>query len=130
MLAVVILQWMLSTVHVSLGFTVRIRLHLLHHHHCTTSSHFVPLQRLVFGFIYNRDEPGGPAAYFSNISIPSNVAKVFIHTLNVSSIGPIGYPPWSSPSTLMARPDRCWRWRGRLEVGDMDARYGSPNFKR
>jgi len=63
MLAVVILQWTLSTVHVSLGFT-----------------------RLIYGFIYNRDEPGGPAAYFSNISIPGNVAKVFIHTLN-SAVG-------------------------------------------
>jgi len=61
MLAVVIFQWLLSTVHVSLGFT-----------------------RLVYGFIYERDEPGGPAAYFSNISIPGNVAKVFIHTLNTA----------------------------------------------
>ncbi|KAF9642559.1 hypothetical protein BDM02DRAFT_2050570 [Thelephora ganbajun] len=61
MLAVVIFQWMLSTVHVSLGFT-----------------------RLIYGFIYYRNGDGGPAAYFSNISIPGNVAKVFIHTLNTA----------------------------------------------
>jgi hypothetical protein len=61
MLAVVVFQWMISTIHVSLGFT-----------------------RLIYGFIYNRDEPGGPAAYFSNISIPGNVAKVFFHTLNTA----------------------------------------------
>lgn len=58
---------------------------------------FLPTQRLVYGFIYNRDKPGGPAAYFSDISIPGNVAKVFIHTLNVSLLGPIGRPP-SRPS--------------------------------
>ena len=43
----------------------------------------VSVQRLIYGFIYSRDQPGGPAAYFSDISIPGNVAKVFIHTLNV-----------------------------------------------
>lgn len=63
MLAVVTLQWLISTVHVSLGFT-----------------------RLVYAFIYYRDEPGGPEGYLTNISIPSNVAKVFIHTLN-SAVG-------------------------------------------
>lgn len=63
MLAVVSLQWMISTVHVSLGFT-----------------------RLVYAFIYYRDKPGGPEGYLTNISIPSNVAKVFLHTLN-SAVG-------------------------------------------
>ncbi|PBK74069.1 hypothetical protein ARMSODRAFT_951628 [Armillaria solidipes] len=48
-----------STVHVSLGFS-----------------------RLVEGFIYLRDQPGGPGAFFSNVSIPANVAKVCIHTIN------------------------------------------------
>lgn len=51
-------------------------------------SSLVSPQRLIYGFIYERDQPGGPAAYFSNISIPGNVAKVFIHTLNVRE------PPW------------------------------------
>ena len=55
-------------------------------------SSLLPAQRLVYGFIYDRDKPGGPAAYFSNISLPGNVAKVFIHTLNVSCLGPIGFP--------------------------------------
>ena len=90
MLAVVICQWMLSTVHVSLGFTVRIcslRLTPLQHESSIDST-----QRLIYGFIYERDQPGGPAAYFSDISIPGNVAKVFIHTLNVSPIGPIARP--------------------------------------
>lgn len=48
-----------STVHVSLGF-----------------------YRLVEGFIYRRDLPGGPGAFFSDVSIPANVAKVCIHTIN------------------------------------------------
>lgn len=90
MLAVVIFQWMISTVHVSLGFTVRIcSFHLspLQHESSPLSK-----QRLIYGFIYDRNQPGGPAAYFSNISIPGNVAKVFLHTLNVSLPGPIGRP--------------------------------------
>lgn len=52
-------------------------------------SSLVSIQRLIYGFIYLRDQPGGPAAYFSDISIPGNVAKVFLHTLNVSFLGPI-----------------------------------------
>ncbi len=48
-----------STVHVSLGFA-----------------------RLIWGFIDYRDEPGGPAAFFSDVSQPPNVAKVIIHTIN------------------------------------------------
>ncbi len=48
-----------STVHVSLGFA-----------------------RLVWGFIDHRDDPGGPAAFFSDVSQPPNVAKVIIHTVN------------------------------------------------
>ena len=85
MLAVVIIQWMISTVHVSLGFTVRIHSRLLSPLHHESS--LLPTQRLIYGFIYNRDAPGGPAAYFSDISIPGNVAKVFLHTLNVRFLG-------------------------------------------
>ncbi|KIY63296.1 hypothetical protein CYLTODRAFT_403470 [Cylindrobasidium torrendii FP15055 ss-10] len=54
-----ILMFCFSTIHVSLGF-----------------------ERLLQGFIYLRDQPGGPAAFFSNVSIPANVAKVTIHTVN------------------------------------------------
>lgn len=49
-----------STAHVSLGF-----------------------QRLIEGFIVLRDERGGPGAFFSDVSIPANVVKVGIHTVNV-----------------------------------------------
>lgn len=63
MLSVVIFQWSISTIHVSLGFT-----------------------RLIYAFIYYRDKPGGPEGYLTNISIPGNVAKVFLHTLN-SAVG-------------------------------------------
>ena len=49
-----------STAHVSLGF-----------------------QRLIEGFIVLRNQPGGPAAFFSDVSIPANVVKVGIHTVNV-----------------------------------------------
>jgi hypothetical protein len=58
-LVVAILMFLFSTIHVSLGFT-----------------------RLVEGFIYLRDEEGGPGAFFSDVSIPANVAKVIIHTVN------------------------------------------------
>jgi hypothetical protein len=58
-LSMAIIMFLFSTVHVSLGF-----------------------QRLIFGFIYLRNQPGGPAAFFSNVSIPANVAKVCIHTIN------------------------------------------------
>ncbi|KAJ8077348.1 hypothetical protein PM082_001778 [Marasmius tenuissimus] len=57
--AVACTMFVLSTSHVSLGF-----------------------QRLVEGFITRRDRPGGPAAFFSNVSIPANVVKVTIHTAN------------------------------------------------
>ncbi|TBU26036.1 hypothetical protein BD311DRAFT_779859 [Dichomitus squalens] len=53
------LMFCFSTVHVSLGFA-----------------------RLVWGFIDYRDDPGGPAAFFSDVSQPPNVAKVIIHTVN------------------------------------------------
>ena len=60
-----------STAHVSLGF-----------------------QRLIEGFISLRDRPGGPAAFFSDVSIPANVVKVGIHTVNVSScLGYCGFVP-------------------------------------
>lgn len=54
-----IAMFLFSTVHCSLGF-----------------------YRLIEGFIYLRDQPGGPAAFFSDVSIPANVAKVIIHTIN------------------------------------------------
>ena len=56
-----IFMFLFSTIHVSLGF-----------------------QRLIEGFIVLRNQPGGPAAFFSDVSIPANVAKVCIHTINVS----------------------------------------------
>jgi len=39
-------------------------------------------QRLIEGFISLREAPGGPAAFFSDISIPANVVKVGLHTVN------------------------------------------------
>ncbi|CDO70150.1 hypothetical protein BN946_scf185009.g1 [Trametes cinnabarina] len=54
------LMFAFSTAHVSLGF-----------------------QRLIEGFIVLRDQPGGPGAFFSDVSIPANVVKVGIHTVNV-----------------------------------------------
>jgi hypothetical protein len=58
-----ILMFLFSTTHVSLGF-----------------------QRLIEGFVVLRNQPGGPAAFFSDVSIPANVAKVCIHTINVSHL--------------------------------------------
>lgn len=58
-MAVAIFMFLFSTIHVSLGFA-----------------------RLVEGFIYLRDVEGGPATFFSDVSIPANVAKVIIHTVN------------------------------------------------
>ncbi|KAF5355569.1 hypothetical protein D9758_006347 [Tetrapyrgos nigripes] len=65
------LMFLFSTIHVSLGFA-----------------------RLIEGFIVRRDRPGGPAAFFSDVSIPANVAKVWrcYHVWGQSwpiSIGPI-----------------------------------------
>ena len=56
---VAVLMFLFSTVHVSLGF-----------------------YRLIRGFIDLRDQPGGPGAYFSDVSTPPNVAKVTIHSVN------------------------------------------------
>jgi len=53
-----ILMFLLSTVHVSLGF-----------------------QRLIEAFIVLRGREE-PATFFSDVSIPANVAKVTIHTVN------------------------------------------------
>ena len=53
------LMFAFSTVHVSLGFA-----------------------RLIWGFIDYRDKPGGPAAFFSDVSQPPNVAKIIVHTIN------------------------------------------------
>lgn len=62
LVAIAIAMFVMSTVHVSLGF-----------------------QRLIEGFIHLRDAPGGPAAFFSDVSIPANVVKVGLHTVNVSA---------------------------------------------
>ncbi|KAI0074050.1 hypothetical protein K474DRAFT_1568913, partial [Panus rudis PR-1116 ss-1] len=59
LVSVAIAMFTFSTAHVSLGF-----------------------QRLIEGFITRRDRPGGPAAFFSDVSIPGNVVKVGIHTVN------------------------------------------------
>ncbi|RPD59167.1 hypothetical protein L226DRAFT_510298 [Lentinus tigrinus ALCF2SS1-7] len=56
---IAVLMFCFSTVHVSLG-----------------------LARLIWGFIDHRDDPGGPQAFFSDVSQPPNVAKVIIHTIN------------------------------------------------
>ncbi|OSX62671.1 hypothetical protein POSPLADRAFT_1122355, partial [Postia placenta MAD-698-R-SB12] len=58
LVTVALLMVVLSTSHVSLGF-----------------------YRLLKGFILLRDQPGGPAAYFSDISRPENVAKITIQGL-------------------------------------------------
>ncbi|KAI0645766.1 hypothetical protein C8Q79DRAFT_715227 [Trametes meyenii] len=59
LLGIAIIMFAFSTAHVSLGF-----------------------QRLIEGFIHLRDQPGGPGAFFSDVSIPANVVKVGIHTVN------------------------------------------------
>jgi len=59
LVAIAIAMFAMSTTHVSLGF-----------------------QRLIEGFIKLRDAPGGPAAFFSDVSIPANVVKVGLHTVN------------------------------------------------
>ena len=56
---VAVFMFCFSTIHVSLGFC-----------------------RLIWGFIELRDQPGGPGAYFSDVSTPPNVAKVTIHSVN------------------------------------------------
>ena len=61
LVAVAFTMFAFSTAHVSLGF-----------------------QRLIEGFISLRNQPGGPGAFFSDVSIPANVVKVGIHTVNVS----------------------------------------------
>jgi len=58
-MATAICMFLFSTTHVSLGF-----------------------QRLIEGFVVLRNQPGGPAAFFSDVSIPANVAKICIHTIN------------------------------------------------
>ncbi|KAI0713462.1 hypothetical protein C8Q76DRAFT_675570 [Earliella scabrosa] len=74
---VAVLMFCFSTIHVSLGFA-----------------------RLIWGFIEHRDAPGGPAAFFSDVSQPPNVAKVTIHTVN--TILGDGIVVW-----------RCWHVWGR-----------------
>ncbi|KAI0087735.1 hypothetical protein BDY19DRAFT_219876 [Irpex rosettiformis] len=59
LLAVALIMFFFSSAHVTLGF-----------------------QRLIEGFIHRREWPGGPDAFFSDVSIPANVVKVGIHTVN------------------------------------------------
>ncbi|KAI0789589.1 hypothetical protein C8Q75DRAFT_142547 [Abortiporus biennis] len=59
LVTIAISMFAFSTAHVSLGF-----------------------QRLIEGFITLRNAPGGPAAFFSDVSKPGNVVKVGIHTVN------------------------------------------------
>lgn len=59
LVGIAVIMFSFSTAHVSLGF-----------------------QRLIEGFIVLRDRPGGPGAFFSDVSIPANVVKVGIHTVN------------------------------------------------
>ncbi|KAI0789580.1 hypothetical protein C8Q75DRAFT_764113 [Abortiporus biennis] len=59
LVSIAIAMFTFSSVHVSLGF-----------------------QRLIEGFITRRNQTGGPAAFFSDVSIPGNVVKVGIHTVN------------------------------------------------
>ncbi|KAI0708198.1 hypothetical protein C8T65DRAFT_708585 [Cerioporus squamosus] len=78
---VAVLMFCFSTIHVSLGF-----------------------YRLIRGFIDLRDLPGGPGAYFSDVSTPPNVAKVTIHSVN--SILGDSIVVW-----------RCWHvWGGNWRV--------------
>ncbi|KAI0737616.1 hypothetical protein C8Q80DRAFT_315009 [Daedaleopsis nitida] len=78
---VAVLMFCFSTIHVSLGFC-----------------------RLIWGFIDLRDIPGGPGAYFSDVSTPPNVAKVTIHSVN--SILGDSIVVW-----------RCWHvWGGNWRV--------------
>ncbi|RPD53973.1 hypothetical protein L227DRAFT_512399 [Lentinus tigrinus ALCF2SS1-6] len=78
---VAVLMFCFSTTHVSLGF-----------------------YRLIRGFIDLRDQPGGPGAYFSDVSTPPNVAKVTIHSIN--SILGDSIVVW-----------RCWHvWGGNWRV--------------
>ncbi|OJT13692.1 hypothetical protein TRAPUB_9791 [Trametes pubescens] len=78
---VAVLMFCFSTVHVALGFC-----------------------RLIWGFIDLRDMPGGPGAYFSDVSTPPNVAKVTIHSVN--SILGDSIVVW-----------RCWHvWGGNWRV--------------
>ncbi|PBL04616.1 hypothetical protein ARMGADRAFT_911341 [Armillaria gallica] len=58
-LSTAVAMFCFSTVHVLLGFF-----------------------RLVKGFIYLRNQPGGPVVFFSDVSIPANVPKVCMHTIN------------------------------------------------
>ncbi|KAI0779718.1 hypothetical protein C8Q74DRAFT_710801 [Fomes fomentarius] len=78
---VAVLMFCFATIHVSLGFC-----------------------RLIWGFIDLRDMPGGPGAYFSDVSTPPNVAKVTIHSVN--SILGDSIVVW-----------RCWHvWGGNWKV--------------
>ncbi|KAI8976423.1 hypothetical protein BD414DRAFT_531010 [Trametes punicea] len=79
------LMFAFSTAHVSLGF-----------------------QRLVEGCNILRDRPGGPAAFFSDVSVPPNVVKVGIHTVNASPLR--SYAFFIGDSIVVWR---CWLVWGR-----------------
>lgn len=75
---------------------------------CFSTCHvFLGFYRLIMGFIVLRDQPGGPAAFFSDVSIPANVAKVGLHTVNVSRPQPLHYTILTSCSPLLGTPLLC-----------------------
>ena len=50
---------------------------------CFSTAHVaLGFYRLIRGFIELRDAPGGPGAYFADVSTPPNVLKVTIHSVN------------------------------------------------
>jgi len=75
-----------STIHVSLGFSC-----------------------LIDGFIYLRDQPGGPGAFFSDVSIPSNVVKAITHTINSILGDSIMVSPQNSSEISNTGTDESWR---------------------
>jgi hypothetical protein len=89
-----ILMFLISTTHVSLGFS-----------------------RLIEGFIVLRDQPGGPGAFFSDVSIPANVAKVTIHTVNsILGDGIMVSLILQLPSGTTLETDRDWCALAGVEV--------------
>jgi hypothetical protein len=85
-LSTAIAMFCLSTTHVALGFS-----------------------RLIEGFIYLRDQPGGPGAFFSDVSIPANVAKVIVHTIN-SILGDSILVSLENSLTSNTGSDESWRY--------------------
>lgn len=86
---------------------------------CSTVHVSIGLYRLIGAFINHREDPGGVDANLLNVSLPANVAKVLIHTVN-SILGDgiivctFFLPPCYNPSLdrLTNSPARFWQvWR-------------------